>query len=42
MSGVWMYAQDSGYTSRQSLVGFTVEAADGANYYLPLRRPLAP
>ncbi|MEJ8642068.1 PRC-barrel domain containing protein [Streptomyces sp. MS1.HAVA.3] len=29
MSSVWMYAQDSGYTSRQSLVGFTVEAADG-------------
>ncbi|MGW9369585.1 PRC-barrel domain containing protein [Streptomyces xanthophaeus] len=24
-----MYAQDSGYTPRQSLVGFTVEAADG-------------
>lgn len=24
-----MYAQDSGYTSGQSLVGFTVEAADG-------------
>lgn len=24
-----MYAQNSGYTSRQSLVGFTVEAADG-------------
>ncbi|QEV43756.1 PRC-barrel domain containing protein [Streptomyces vinaceus] len=30
MSSVWMYAQDSGYTSGQSLVGFTVEAADGA------------
>ncbi|MGW6834871.1 PRC-barrel domain containing protein [Streptomyces sp. NPDC054949] len=30
MGSVWMYAQDSGYTSRQSLVGFTVEAADGA------------
>ncbi|MCX5403065.1 PRC-barrel domain containing protein [Streptomyces sp. NBC_00335] len=30
MSGMWMYAQDSGYTSGQSLVGFTVEAADGA------------
>ncbi|MFD9371655.1 PRC-barrel domain containing protein [Streptomyces sp. NPDC060020] len=29
MSDVWMYAQDSGYTSRQSLVGFTVAAADG-------------
>ncbi|WUA39474.1 PRC-barrel domain containing protein [Streptomyces virginiae] len=29
MSSVWMYAQDSGYTSRHSLVGFTVEAADG-------------
>ncbi|WP_327306249.1 PRC-barrel domain containing protein [Streptomyces sp. NBC_01298] len=29
MSGVWMYAQDSGYTPGQSLVGFTVEAADG-------------
>ncbi|MFD3936177.1 PRC-barrel domain containing protein [Streptomyces sp. NPDC058611] len=29
MSGVWVYTQDSGYTSRQSLVGFTVEAADG-------------
>ncbi|MFD3328768.1 PRC-barrel domain containing protein [Streptomyces sp. NPDC058701] len=29
MSGVWMYAQDSGYASGQSLVGFTVEAADG-------------
>ncbi|MER5567308.1 PRC-barrel domain containing protein [Streptomyces goshikiensis] len=29
MSSVWMYAQDSGYTPRQSLVGFTVEAADG-------------
>ncbi|MEU8843618.1 PRC-barrel domain-containing protein, partial [Streptomyces roseus] len=26
---LWMYAQDSGYTCRQSLVGFTVEAADG-------------
>ncbi|WP_420716480.1 PRC-barrel domain containing protein [Streptomyces sp. H27-H1] len=25
-----MYAQDSGYTSGQSLVGFTMEAADGA------------
>ncbi|MFD4925783.1 PRC-barrel domain containing protein [Streptomyces goshikiensis] len=24
-----MYGQDSGYTSQQSLVGFTVEAADG-------------
>ncbi|WP_405855121.1 PRC-barrel domain containing protein [Streptomyces sp. NBC_00090] len=24
-----MYVQDSGYTSRQTLVGFTVEAADG-------------
>ncbi|MBP0932393.1 PRC-barrel domain-containing protein (plasmid) [Streptomyces goshikiensis] len=30
MGGVWTYAQDSGYESRQSLVGFTVEAADGA------------
>ncbi|MER5730806.1 PRC-barrel domain containing protein [Streptomyces sp. NPDC002138] len=30
MSGMWMYAQDSGYTSGQSLAGFTVEAADGA------------
>lgn len=30
MGSVWMYAQDSGYTSRQSLVGFNVEAADGA------------
>ncbi|MDJ0382484.1 PRC-barrel domain containing protein [Streptomyces sp. G-G2] len=30
MSGVWMYAQDSGYTPRQSLVGFAVAAADGA------------
>ncbi len=30
MGGVWTYAQDSGYTSRLSLVGFTVEAADGA------------
>ncbi|MFE9804369.1 PRC-barrel domain-containing protein [Streptomyces goshikiensis] len=30
MGGVWTYAQDSGYKSRQSLVGFTVEAADGA------------
>ncbi|MET9569419.1 PRC-barrel domain containing protein [Streptomyces virginiae] len=30
MGGVWTYAQDSGYTSRQSLVGFTVEATDGA------------
>ncbi|MGW6847002.1 PRC-barrel domain containing protein [Streptomyces sp. NPDC054958] len=29
MSSVWMYRQDSGYTSRESLVGFTVEAADG-------------
>ncbi|MEU9178932.1 PRC-barrel domain-containing protein [Streptomyces sp. NPDC048550] len=29
MSGVWRYARDSGYTSRQSLVGFTVAAADG-------------
>ncbi|WP_404962693.1 PRC-barrel domain containing protein [Streptomyces sp. 147326] len=29
MGSVWIYAQDSGYTSRQSLVGFTVEAADG-------------
>ncbi|MGW6688578.1 PRC-barrel domain containing protein [Streptomyces sp. NPDC054961] len=29
MSSVWMYAQDSGYASGQSLVGFTVEAADG-------------
>ncbi|MEU9026310.1 PRC-barrel domain containing protein [Streptomyces sp. NPDC048383] len=29
MSRVWMYAQDSSYTSGQSLVGFTVEAADG-------------
>ncbi|MFD9358344.1 PRC-barrel domain containing protein [Streptomyces sp. NPDC060031] len=26
---MWRYEQDSGYTSRQSLVGFTVEAADG-------------
>ncbi|MFD9339703.1 PRC-barrel domain containing protein [Streptomyces sp. NPDC060028] len=30
MSGLWTYAQDSGYTSGQSLVGFTVGAADGA------------
>ncbi|MEV5680759.1 MULTISPECIES: PRC-barrel domain containing protein [unclassified Streptomyces] len=29
MSRVWTYGQDSGYMSRQSLVGFTVEAADG-------------
>ncbi|MFD9404710.1 PRC-barrel domain containing protein [Streptomyces sp. NPDC060011] len=29
MSSVWMYEQDSGHTSQQSLVGFTVEAADG-------------
>ncbi|MGW5847656.1 PRC-barrel domain containing protein [Streptomyces sp. NPDC055254] len=29
MGSVWMYAQGSGYTSRQSLVGFSVEAADG-------------
>ncbi|MFD3731706.1 PRC-barrel domain containing protein [Streptomyces sp. NPDC058632] len=26
---MWMYAQDSGHTYGQSLVGFTVEAADG-------------
>ncbi|MFF1410736.1 PRC-barrel domain containing protein [Streptomyces sp. NPDC058289] len=29
MSGVWTYAQESGYTSQQSLAGFTVEATDG-------------
>ncbi|MFD3699840.1 PRC-barrel domain containing protein [Streptomyces sp. NPDC058646] len=29
MSGVWMYARDSGYQSGLSLVGFTVEASDG-------------
>ncbi|MBT2389209.1 PRC-barrel domain containing protein [Streptomyces sp. ISL-1] len=30
MSSIWTYAQGSGYTPEQSLVGFTVEAADGA------------
>ncbi|MFD3737777.1 hypothetical protein AMK21_10025 [Streptomyces sp. CB00316] len=29
MGSVWMYAPDSGYGARQSMVGFTVEAADG-------------
>ncbi|MFD4240433.1 PRC-barrel domain containing protein [Streptomyces sp. NPDC058525] len=29
MGTVWAYAQDSGYVFGQSLVGFTVEAADG-------------
>ncbi|CAM5675993.1 hypothetical protein SAVIM338S_07177 [Streptomyces avidinii] len=29
MSRVWMYTQESGYVSQQSLVGFTVEAIDG-------------
>ncbi|MEU9237265.1 PRC-barrel domain containing protein [Streptomyces subrutilus] len=29
MGTVWTFAQESGYTPRQSLVGFTVEAADG-------------
>lgn len=29
MSSVWEYAQDSGYTPARSLVGYTVEAADG-------------
>ncbi|MFJ4902428.1 MULTISPECIES: PRC-barrel domain containing protein [unclassified Streptomyces] len=29
MSSLWMYGQESGYAPRQSLVGFTVEAADG-------------
>ncbi|RDV50459.1 hypothetical protein DDV98_17210 [Streptomyces sp. IB2014 011-12] len=29
MSSMWMYAQDSGHMDGQSLVSFTVEAADG-------------
>ncbi len=29
MGTVWTYAQGSGYASRQSLAGFSVEAADG-------------
>ncbi|MEU9930730.1 PRC-barrel domain containing protein [Streptomyces anulatus] len=30
MSSMWMYVQDNGHTDGQSLVGFTVEAADGS------------
>ncbi|MEV6655361.1 PRC-barrel domain containing protein [Streptomyces sp. NPDC051219] len=30
MSSIWAYAQGSGYMLEQSLVGFTVEAGDGA------------
>ncbi|AVZ71240.1 hypothetical protein SLUN_02305 [Streptomyces lunaelactis] len=30
MSSIWAYAQGSGYTPEQSLVGFAVQAADGA------------
>ncbi|MFJ9312483.1 MULTISPECIES: PRC-barrel domain containing protein [Streptomyces] len=29
MGSVWEYAADSGYGARQSMVGFTVEAAEG-------------
>ncbi|MYT79301.1 MULTISPECIES: hypothetical protein [unclassified Streptomyces] len=29
MGSMWIYSPDSGYGSQQSMVGFTVEAADG-------------